>query len=360
MQETQEYIAVLRCQTWNVWPKKNIVENDQFEIIFGKDEKLKARLAIISYEERTAPERYLGEETNLGPLLWDGKIENLYIVRENIIKSPEDIIEVKANHRNAVRGEVDIAINFKFLGEIPSDAIEALRSTVFAVMSLINFELNDCLTPSMPFQISKVISKNSRQFESTMNVEVLQRHVVLVDKLRSVISGISNSLLYSSYGQKLRTALELYAAHFTEKQVRVRFLLLVIAMESLAESTTKHDIAIDTLKKWKAELKEKMQQFETCTEEYKNLDSLYRELGFRSEDSIRSQIRKLYANLFGVNADESESLQKRALKVYDKRSKLVHDGFLPVEELCLLEVEARELLEKVFICDISSSSKNEV
>ena len=113
MQETQEYIAVLRCQTWNVWPKKNIVENDQFEIIFGKDEKLKARLAIISYEQRTAPERYLGEETNLGPLLWDGKIENLYIVRENIIKSPEDIIEVKANHRNAVRGEVDIAtLNF--------------------------------------------------------------------------------------------------------------------------------------------------------------------------------------------------------------------------------------------------------
>lgn len=44
--------------------EKNIVENDQFEIIFGKDEKLKARLAIISYEERTAPERYLGEETN--------------------------------------------------------------------------------------------------------------------------------------------------------------------------------------------------------------------------------------------------------------------------------------------------------
>lgn len=354
MQKTQEYIAVLRCQTWNVWPEKNIVEHKQFEIEYGKAEKLMARVAILSYDKRTAPERYISEETNYGPLLWDGNIEGLYIVRENILKSPEDTIEVKIKHRNADRGEVDIAINFKFLGEIPPDLIETLRSTTFAILSLINLQLGDCLTPSVPFQLSKVISKGSRQYDSNMVVEVKQRQTVLTERLQAVISGITNSLLNSVYGRKLRIALELYAAHFTEKQVRVRFLLLVIAMESLAKSTTKHQVAIDLLNNWKTELEGKMQKFEVSSEEYKNLNALSRELDFRSEDSIRSKIRKLFANLSGVDSEESNDLQKRALRVYDERSKLVHDGSLPTEDLCSLEVEARELLEKLFFCDIAS------
>ena len=78
------------------------------------------------------------------------------------------------------------------------------------------------------------------------------------------------------------------------------------------------------------------------------LEALSRELLVRSEDSIRSQIRKLFASLPGVDAAEATKLQRRALCVYDKRSTLVHDGHLPNEELFTLEGEARELLEKLF------------
>jgi hypothetical protein len=35
--------------------------------------------------------------------------------------------------------------------------------------------------------------------------------------------------------------------------------------------------------------------------------------------------------------------------VYDKRSTLVHDGYLPTDELSTLEREARELLEMLFL-----------
>ena len=357
MQQSQEYVAVLRCKTWNVWPERNVVEHQEFEIEYGKEEKLKARLAILSYDKRTAPERYISEETKCGPLLWNGKIEGLYIVRENILKAPEDTIELAAKYRNADCGEVDIGINFKFPGEIPSHLIETLRSTTFAILSLVNLQLGDCLTPSIPFQLLKVISKGSNQLETPMVVEVKQRHTLSTERLQQVISGITNSMLNSVYGEKLRIALELYAAHFTEKQVRVRFLLLVIAMESLAKSTTKHQIALDLLKIWKTEIANEMERFEASSEEYKNLESLSRELGFRSEDSIRSQIRKLFANLPGIDSKESEALQKRAIHVYDKRSKLVHDGHLPVEELSSLEGEARELLEKVFVCDIATTKR---
>ena len=37
------------------------------------------------------------------------------------------------------------------------------------------------------------------------------------------------------------------------------------------------------------------------------------------------------------------NLKIRGLRVYDKRSVLVHDGTLPVSELIELEVEAREI-----------------
>jgi hypothetical protein len=72
-------------------------------------------------------------------------------------------------------------------------------------------------------------------------------------------------------------------------------------------------------------------------------------------NSIRSQIRKLFASLLGVDAAEATKLQRRALCVYDKRSTLVHDGHLPNEELFTLEGEARELLEKLFASAIEEA-----
>ena len=158
------------------------------------------------------------------------------------------------------------------------------------------------------------------------------------------------------YGEKLRVALELYAAHFTEQQVRVRFLLLVMAMESLAKPTVKHQIAIDLLDRWRKELAEKMRELDSSSEEFLSLEALSRELVFRSEDSIRAQVRKLFASLPGVDAAKATELQRRALRVYDKRSTLVHDGHLPAEELSTMETEARELLENVFASAIEQSN----
>lgn len=87
----------------------------------------------------------------------------------------------------------------------------------------------------------------------------------------------------------------------------------------------------------------------SSSEDFRSLEALSRELNFRADDSIRSQVRKLFANLGGIDSTECDQLQRNALRVYDKRSTLVHDGHLPDEELSTLEREARELLEKVFV-----------
>jgi hypothetical protein len=109
------------------------------------------------------------------------------------------------------------------------------------------------------------------------------------------------------------------------------------------------------LNKWQVELKREIENCPEGTEERFSFEALSRELTFRAEDSIRSQVRKLYSTLPGVSQEEAIQLQRRALSVYDKRSMLVHNGHLPATELSAYEIEARALLEKVFVCTITNS-----
>jgi hypothetical protein len=64
------------------------------------------------------------------------------------------------------------------------------------------------------------------------------------------------------------------------------------------------------------------------TEAFHSLEALSLEVGFRSGDSIRAQVRKLFADLPGVDTAKATELQRRALRVYDGRSTLVVENYL--------------------------------
>lgn len=355
MTSPDEYVGILRCQTWNVWPERCVAEDRAFVVDDGSGVPLRARLAILAYEQRSTPERYTNEATSVGPLLWDGETRGFYRIRDTILKAPEDEIQVECQHRNSHRGELDICINFKYSGEIPSAMLEALRASAHAVASLINLVFQDFLVPAAPFQLRKVLSGGGGQFESTLLLAVHNRKTLTQSDLQAGVSHVTKALKSSTFGPKLVTALELYAAHFAESQVRVRFLLLVVAMETLSSGTTKHNAAIALLRRWEVDLSKEMGSHASSSEAWLSLDALRRELGFRSEDSIRSQVRKLFAGLPGVSPEDSAQLQRRALRVYDKRSTLVHDGYLPASELTELEREARELFERVISSNIEAT-----
>jgi len=348
MPETSEYVAILRCQTWNVWPERTIIEHRPFQIAYGDEPPVQARLAILTYLDRTKPESYQQESTTLGPLLWDGSVPGLHLVRDTILKAPEDVVEVALQHRNTQRGEIDICINFKFAGEVPAPLLEAVRATASAIMSLINLRFKDYLAPSVPLQLRKIVNGGG-SIDSAVLLAVRSRSLLAKESLDQTLSEIANALSIPQKSEKLRVALELYAAHFTERQVRVRFLLLVMAMETLAEATSKHQVAMSLLQRWHQDLKAEIANHDPSSEGFKSLEALSRELSFRGEDSIRSQVRKLFRGFSNTDTSHSDALERRALHVYDKRSTLVHDGSLPTEELSTLEREARELLEMLFV-----------
>lgn len=351
----QEYVGLLRCQSWNTWPESTVIEYRFLRIDLGKQSPLPARLAVLSYEPRTTPHVYNREDTKRGPLVWDGAVPGLHLVRDAILKTPDEEVEVALVHRNAHRGEIDICVNFKFAGEPPVAVVDAVRSTASAVMSLLNLLLNDFLTPSAPFQVRQVLPGGKNQLDTKLWMQIQERHTVDRVQLEPVFRRVAQALTRSQYGPKLTTALELYAAHFTEKQARVRFLLLVVAMEALAKATAKHEVAVTLLKRWQVELNTEKSQHASDSEEWMSLNALERELTFRHEDSIRSQVRKLFAQSNGLDLAQRTSLQKRALHVYDRRSTLVHDGYLPGDELGELESEARDLLETLFRSAIAES-----
>ncbi|MBX7432546.1 hypothetical protein JDV09_10585 [Mycobacterium sp. Y57] len=157
-------------------------------------------------------------------------------------------------------------------------------------------------------------------------------------------------------GEKYRTALELYAAHFNERQARVRFLLLVIAMEALAVASPKEQLALDLVDRWSAELIDEMAKYETTSSEYKTLNSLSGQVRRLKEKSIGAQIADLFENLSDVSADERKKLQRRAKDVYNARSKLIHDGYLPLGELRSFETEARKLVKLLLGAAVTRSN----
>ena len=92
------------------------------------------------------------------------------------------------------------------------------------------------------------------------------------------------------------------------------------------------------------------------SEEYLSLQAVSNELDFRTKDSLGTQVRKLFAGLPGMNLERASELQRRATYIYNRRSRLVHNGSLPAEELSTLEGDARELLEILFTAATGAQS----
>lgn len=337
------YIATLRCHTWHTWPEKVAIEVPSLHMDLGSGRLVPAKLGVVSYLNRSVPCEYRDEETNIGPLVWSGKVPGLYTVLDSVVIAPEDLTEVALKHRHPYRGEVDIAVAFTLESDPDYSAREELRAHLISVMSMLNLELNDLLTPSAPMQVRRIDGDNGH-FASEVIVACRTRNSLNEERLQESITQIAKTT-FDSTAPKLRTALELFGSHLLEPHARTRFLLLVIAMEALAQSSPRHQVAIELLNTWAADLETQKARYLTESAEFAALEGLGRELIYRRDSSIRSQVRQLFTKIARGRGDDPNAIARRALTVYDARSTLVHDGSLPSDVLERSEHEARDLLE---------------
>lgn len=147
---------------------------------------------------------------------------------------------------------------------------------------------------------------------------------------------------------KLGVALSLYAAYFTEQSTNARFLTLIMALEALALATPKAPVALDLLNRWHGELVTLRSTLPAQSEDAGALESLERELLFRREDSVRSQVRKLVTAALSP-AEDAQERARDAVRLYDLRSTLVHEGFLDAATLDRATGEAKTLVHRTLL-----------
>lgn len=320
-----------------------VLEAEPFDLELTDDICVHSQLAVLSYLNRTEPGEFAEERAENGPLLWRGRIPGHYVVRDAILKAPEDECHVTLDHEHPRRGEVDIMLAFVLDEELPQAARDTLRSAAFSFMSLLNLKLEDKLTPVAPIQIRK-----DDAFASEFYLAVHSRNALTEEALKPQVCEVAHSLFAAQDCERLRTALELYGSHFREREARVRFLLLVMALESLATPSDKDPVALQLIGQWQGQLQTEMVQHDSSSPEFRTLDALKGGLLSLRNNSIGSQIRELVSSCARPNdAEETRELVKRAMKVYGLRSTLVHTGHLSSTETKQGESDAREVLEFV-------------
>lgn len=148
--------------------------------------------------------------------------------------------------------------------------------------------------------------------------------------------------------QKLQTAFELYGAFYTESSERARFITLVMVLEALAVSKKRSLVVSDFLKKVGSYIDEQLENLNYTTDDAEAFELLKQELDYRRSDSIRSSVKALVFETLKHDPDVIDITQKVG-KVYDKRSKLVHQGYLPMRELAEATQDVRKIVQRVLV-----------
>ncbi len=305
--------AILRCQTWHMWPEKLSAELAGVPVNYGADSPLSVSVVLDAYVPRSDPSKFVIEATDRGPELSDDRLLALYQVGELFLKTPTEPVPIlTAPPRHARRGELDIVLDFEFEGGLPAVLKEALRDTAYQIMGLLNLHIRDFLVPALPFQIRQLGDDDTATASFVRSIWVQERQDLGAHELAQSLNDIMRFLIDPTKGEKYRTALELYAAHFNERQARVRFLLLIITMEALAEASPKEQVALDLVDRWSAELMDEMAKYDTDSSDYKTLNSLSGQVRRLKDKSIGAQIADLFADLADVSEDERKKLQRRA------------------------------------------------
>ena len=179
MQDQIEYVAILRCQTWNNWPATTVFGLSSLQFRFDEGLIVPAELRIVTYLSRSPPDVYTPEDTNCGPIVSDNLVGSFYRVRDSFFLATDDPPkEVVFAYRQTRHGEIDIAISFKLDGDPPDFVVESVRGLAFSVMSLVNLIHEDFLTPAAPFQIQKVLQDGRRQLGSAQKITVEHRRTL--------------------------------------------------------------------------------------------------------------------------------------------------------------------------------------
>jgi len=162
--------------------------------------------------------------------------------------------------------------------------------------------------------------------------------------------------------KKLKVAIELYGAYFTENSDNARFLTLVMALEVLTDATKRPGYLLRLINKWEGHLKNCEDELSNDTDKLKEIASIKSSLGNMKNNSLTKELQNLVLSSLEQNGDQDATDMAELMKhIYDDRSRLVHNGFLETQKLKNNIRNTKNLVERILkikFLDIQNKSHN--
>jgi hypothetical protein len=152
-----------------------------------------------------------------------------------------------------------------------------------------------------------------------------------------------------------RTAVDLYNACHWEASNNARFLTLVMALEALVTTPPRPEPVLSMIKNWREEANALLKEYEKGTEEYKDVRVQVASINGQitnilMRESITRRIKELVNNTLEPDTDIRESkLVGTIADIYDVRSKLVHNGYVPPDKLLPALNEAHRIVRAILM-----------
>lgn len=157
--------------------------------------------------------------------------------------------------------------------------------------------------------------------------------------------------------RKLRLAINIFSSYFFEQSPEAKFIKLVTVLEALTPDSIVSDQSQEMLRVLKLTVKNAQNQYAKDSSEWKELNGILSRVGQLKRNSIGISLRNFVAaELFRDSAiGDSNEIVYRLKDIYDRRSKLLHEGFMDIgllkADLEFLTVFVPRLLKSVYMLE---------
>jgi hypothetical protein len=191
------YVAILRCRTYCDWPLSNRFISTAYDepLPLANGDRICLSLHVATYGHRARPETSRARPLTpaAGPIVWRGHIGAGFPLGFQIVKAPEDTIEVVINHEPPYEGDIDFQLHIGSEVALPTDQLTAVASQVCtSALAYMNLAFGDLATPVAPVQVREFIG-TGWQFANNVALAVRARPPVAAESAANAVQGFAQS-----------------------------------------------------------------------------------------------------------------------------------------------------------------------
>jgi len=191
------YVAILRCRTYCDWPPSGrFISGAYYEpVTLANGQQICLSVHVATYGPRARPEMSPARPLTPaeGPIVWRGHIGVGFPLGFQIVKAPQDSIEVVLNYEPPYEGDIDIQLHIGSEVALPTDQLTTVASQVCSsALAYMNLAVGDLATPVAPVQVRELVGSGWK-FLSTVSLAVRAREPIALESAAEFVERFAES-----------------------------------------------------------------------------------------------------------------------------------------------------------------------